>query len=67
MRVYDDGVDVDRPFRLASSIFSHTLMEQRHRQKLANLEREMMLEMERQKDELNQQLEAELQTELQVG
>lgn len=54
-------------FRHASFVLVRSFLEQKQQQAIANLEREMMAELQKDKEELNKQLEMELQKELQVG
>lgn len=54
-------------FRLASSMFSQVLLEQRHKMAMKQLEHDMHLEMQKQRELLNQELEIELKHELEVN
>lgn len=44
-----------------------SFLEQRHHHAMVNMERELMTELEREKDELNRQMEHDLQNDLQVS
>ncbi|PVD30385.1 hypothetical protein C0Q70_09651 [Pomacea canaliculata] len=50
----------------ASFVLVRSFLEQKQQQAIANLEREMMAELQKDKEELNKQLEMELQKELQA-
>ncbi|XP_052772504.1 trichohyalin-like isoform X2 [Mya arenaria] len=51
---------------LASTILNASLMEQRHKKAMEDLEKDMQIELERSREELNSQLAASLQKELET-
>ena len=53
--------------RIATAILSQTMLEQRHKMSMHQLEHEMQVEMHKQRELLNQELEVELQLELEVS
>ena len=53
-------------FRMASTILSNLMLEQRHKAAMKELEKEMQVEMAKQREELNRELEDELKIELEV-